>query len=142
MFDHSDVHEIDKRLEESMPFLYNLIQEIFIHNQEARLREANVRKARAEQKEKPCETHLPASLPLEDLSQSSTSSFSSTINSSSRSGNTQFTSELEVNSFKSDDESDLDVDPIRLDDTNNDDLGGGTIGEENEYVHSWEGYVF
>lgn len=142
MFDHGDVHNRDKRLEESMSFLYTLIQKILLDSQESRLREANVRKTRLERKKTDCDTHMQGLLQLEDLSQSSTSALSSTMNPSSQSTNPHLPSELDINRLGSEDESELDLDPKIPTMPMNEELGGGTIGEDNEYVHSWDGYVF
>ncbi|EGF98849.1 uncharacterized protein MELLADRAFT_113209 [Melampsora larici-populina 98AG31] len=132
MFDHSDVQEREKTLENSMPFLYNLSQSIFINNQEARLREANVRKERVEHKKKLGETHLPALLPLEDFLAPKTSDLSLIGNSSIQSTNPQSAIDQDINLLDSGNESDVNLEA----------KGGSTIGEDNEYVQSWDGYIF
>ncbi|EGG08118.1 uncharacterized protein MELLADRAFT_62107 [Melampsora larici-populina 98AG31] len=123
-FDHADIHNRDILLEELMPFLYSLIQSIFTHNLQTQVQAADLRKSRRKSKE------------------SKTSNTSSSIQPSGPSSNTQPAIDGHNDTLDSDDDSLDNFDVRPLEDSEVRGLGGMTLGEDNEYVQSWDGYVF
>ncbi|EGG03719.1 uncharacterized protein MELLADRAFT_109060 [Melampsora larici-populina 98AG31] len=124
MFDYAEVHTRDNILEQSMPFLYSLIQSIFDHNLKAQVQAADLQNSQR----KP--------------NASQNSNTSSNINLSSQSTNTQPAIDRDFNTLDSDDELSGDFEVRPVEDPEVSGLGGSTLGEDNEYVQSWDGYVF
>lgn len=84
----------------------------------------------------------PASLPLEHAPPSQTSNPSAIINPFNQSSNDQAAIVQDIYYLDSDDESLDNLDVTAPDDPDVRDLGPSTLGEDNEYIQSWDGYVF
>lgn len=145
MFEHNEVQQRDQTLQESMPFLYTLIQSIFTHHQADQMRAGQLRKSRRQQRKKMIEQDQhaePACLPWNDCEGSENTDESYRLNASSNSSYDPHATHPDIQSDDSEDDSLDDLSSTHLDDPEEFDLGTSTLSKDNEYIRSWNGDVY
>lgn len=141
-FDITELNKRDHMLENSMPFLYGLIESILSHHQDAQVLGAAVRRSRREKKKTLMDKSLPALLPLKDWESSKNREKSRRRDSSIDSSNVGNPVDEERQSLDSEEESLNQLDATPVDDPDECDLGPSTLGQDNEYIQSWSGDVY